>query len=328
MNNRLIAKTFLIALIVLGINYSACAATASSHEQRISNESSDISLSQSSSSRATAAQISASQMPVSQTEKSQPAALKIVTQPFEKTAKTHEIYFFHLLELALKKTEATDGPFSLAPLGENFTNKRYISELMRDDSMLDVIWTMNDRKREQELLPIKISILRGLNSYRVFLIRNGDQEKFHKVHTIKDLSQYNAGLGSIWPDTPIMQSNGLPVITSAHYELLFTMLAAKRFDYFPRGLYEIWDEQRAHSDQDFIIEDSLMLHYPAPIYFFVNKKNVQLANRIERGLRIAMADGSFDQLFFSIPGFKRGFEEMQNSSRQRINLTTNSEDED
>ena len=96
----------------------------------------------------------------------------------------------------------------------------------------------------------------------------------------------------------------------------------------PCGLYEVWDEQRAHPEQEFMIEDSLMLHYPAPIYFFVNKKNTLLASRIERGLRIAMNDGSFDQLFFSIPGCKRGFDEMHNSSRQLINLTTNSQDQD
>jgi hypothetical protein len=318
MNNRLITNTLLIAIILLGVNNQLFAATPGSQGQIPINESGDRGTKKSLASPTSGAPAS----------NQKPVVLQVVTQPFEKTAKTHEVYFFQLLELALKKTEATDGPFSIAPYKENFTNKRYISEVMRDDGLLDVIWTMNDKKREQELLPIKISVLRGLNSFRVFLIRKGDQEKFHNVHSLKDLAQYNAGLGSIWPDTPIMQSNGLPVITSAHYELLFTMLAAKRFDYFPRGLYEVWDEQRAHPEQDFIIEDSLMLHYPAPIYFFVNKKNVLLANRIERGLRIAMQDGSFDQLFFSIPGFKWGFEEMHNSSRQQLDLATDSQDQD
>ena len=59
----------------------------------------------------------------------------------------------------------------------NITGKRFISELARDDGAINVTWTMNDSKREKELLPIKISLLRGMNSYRVFLIRKGDEEK-------------------------------------------------------------------------------------------------------------------------------------------------------
>ena len=246
--------------------------------------------------------------------------LRIVTPTLEKSSQSHDIYFLQLLQLILKKTEATDGPFTVDQCKERYTGKRFISELARDDGAINIIWTMNDRKRDQELLPIKISLLKGMNSYRVFLIRKADQEKFHKIHTIKDLSQYSAGLGANWPDTPIMQSNGLSVITSAHYELLFTMLAAKRFDYFPRGVYEPWDELAMHQEKDLVVEDSIMLHYPAPIYFFVNRKDVKLANRIERGLKIAIEDGSFDQLLFSIPAFKKGFEEMRNPSRRLLNL--------
>ena len=106
------------------------------------------------------------------------------------------------------------------------------------------------------------------------------------------------------------------------------MPANKRFDYFPRGLYEVWGEQKVNADKNLVIEDSLMLYYPAPIYFFVNKKNVALANRIERGLRIAMQDGSFDKLFFSIPGFTEGLSEITNPSRKTFTLKTDFIDQD
>ena len=53
--------------------------------------------------------------------------LRIVTQPFEKTAQNHEVYFFKALELALTKTQATDGPFELDSLKEVLSNKRYIA---------------------------------------------------------------------------------------------------------------------------------------------------------------------------------------------------------
>ena len=37
------------------------------------------------------------------------------------------------------------------------------------------------------------------------------------------------------------------MVTSVTYEQLFTMLDAKRFDYMPRGVYEVWYEQNQHS---------------------------------------------------------------------------------
>jgi hypothetical protein len=248
--------------------------------------------------------------------------LRITTQPFEKTAQNHEVYFFKVLELALAKTEATDGPYELDSLKEVLSNKRYLAELRRDDGILDIIWTMNDAERERDLRPVKISLLRGMNSYRIFLIRTQDKEKFAGIKSLEDLMKLKAGSGTVWPDTPILQANGLHVITSAHYESLFNMLVHKRFDYFPRGVYEVWNEHSIHGHRGVTIEEHLMFHYPAPIYFFVNKKNQALADRIKRGLDIAIADGSFDTLFFSIPGFARGYEEMNKNSRTIFHLKT------
>ncbi|RYY04557.1 MAG: transporter substrate-binding domain-containing protein [Gammaproteobacteria bacterium] len=248
--------------------------------------------------------------------------LYVVTPPFEKPLLPHSQYFPQLLELALQKTRATDGDFELTHSDESYTSNRLMAELIRGENAINIIWTSTSKTREQQLLPIKISIVRGLNSYRVFLIRKEDQEKFHTIHNLADLRKFHAGQGAQWPDSVVMQSNNLPLVTAARADLLFDMLVSKRFDYFPRGLYEVWGEQQLNAGKGLIIEDSLMFHYPAPIYFFVNKKDTALADRIERGLRIAMQDGSFDSLFFSFPSFKRGYEELQNSLRTRLQLTT------
>ena len=256
------------------------------------------------------------------------APLHIVTQPLEVTAQDHEIYFYKLLDLALQKTASTHGPYQLERYKHILSNQRYIAEVSREDGIIDVTWTMINQEREEKLLPIKISLLRGMNSYRVFLIRAEDKQQFSAIKNIEDLKQYTAGSGSAWPDTPILLANGLPVITSAHYELLFNMLERKRFDYFPRGVYEVWTEQKVHADKGLAIEESLMFHYPAPIYFFVNKKNTQLAQRIELGLQLAIADGSFDKLFFSTPGFEQGYKEINNKNRRVFHLKTLGDYED
>lgn len=249
----------------------------------------------------------------------QPATLKVVLPFIKASAPSHQRYFPQALSLALDKTVATDGPYEITYFANNFTSARIIAELKYGRS-INVLWTSPDEERERELLAVRVSLLQGLNSHRIFLIRKQDREKFKAIQSLDELRRFRAGSVSNWPDTQVMQNSDLPVVTSAHYDLLFTMLAGKRFDYFPRGLYEVWDEQRDHESKNLVIEESLMLYYPAPIYFFVNPRDKKLANRIERGLKIAMEDGSFNELFFSVPGFKRGYEEMSNKNRRVFDL--------
>lgn len=245
--------------------------------------------------------------------------LKIIIPPFEKATEGHVGYFHEVLELALKKTEASDGSFDISFAAEAISVNRSLADL-KNDVNINVMWTTIDKRREEELLPIRISLLRELNNYRIFLIREGDQSRFDQVKSISDLRKLNAGLGSQWPDADVMRNDDFNVITSPTYSSLFKMLTAKRFDYFPRGLYEVWDEAELYKDQGIVIEKNLMLYYQAPFYFFVNKKNTALAERIERGLNMALADGSFDELFFSVPSYKRGTEEQKNSQRKLFPL--------
>ena len=218
----------------------------------------------------------------------------------------------------LTKTEATDGPFEVKFAPKFISVERAIADL-KDGKNLNLIWTTMNAERERELLPIKISLIRELNNYRVLLIRAEDQHKFDLVKDLNDLRKFTAGLGSQWPDIDVMRNNNLRVVGSPAYLPIFKMLASKRFDYFPRGLYEAWDEAKIHADLGIVIEKNIMLYYDASFYFFVSKNNPQLGDRIERGLKIALADGSFN-LLTSIPSFKLALEEQENSRRRLLVL--------
>lgn len=244
--------------------------------------------------------------------------LEVVIPPLEPDATPQYTYFYKLLALALSKTTA-EGPYKIIYASTTFTTERYLAELTNNNT-INVLWTMADKKREQTLLPVRFSLLRDLNSYRVLLIRQEDKEKFEKITTLDELRKLKAGLGSQWPDIDIMRKNNFNVVTSMQYTSLFKMLAAKRFDFFSRGLYEIKNEAEAQKDKGLIVDQHLMLFYNAPFYYFVNKKNKALADRIERGLKAAQADGSFDELFFSTPGFREGYNEQFNSKRLLFKL--------
>jgi hypothetical protein len=136
------------------------------------------------------------------------------------------------------------------------------------------------------------------------------------------LRALQAGAGVNWPSTDVLRANGLPVTTSIAYEYLFPMLQAKRFDYMPRGIYEAWYEQRIHAGAGLVIDEHLLLHYRLPFYFFVSRDNPALGQRIERGLRAAIADGSFARLFNSVPAFKRSEAVIRSGKRRVFELRT------
>lgn len=166
--------------------------------------------------------------------------------------------------------------------------------MLQANQSIDVMWTVTSVEREKLMQAVYIPLLKGLMGNRIFLIRKGDQYRFNEVKTLDDLFSFTAGQGENWPDTEIIKNSNLPIQT-AKGQLLYNMLAKKRFDYFPRAVTEIQKEKAQYPE--FSIENNLTLHYLSPIYFFVNKQKPQLAQRIETGLLRAIDNGHFDKLF-------------------------------
>jgi hypothetical protein len=203
-------------------------------------------------------------------------------------------YPVRLLELALKKSAAD---FTIQPYHRPMPQGAALSRLASGQGV-NVVWSMTSKEREEHLLPIRIPVDKGLFGYRVPLVREQNRTHLASVQTVQDLRNFAAGQGHDWPDRDILQGNGLRVVTSTAAEGLFPMLQAGRFDYFPRSVLELVDEAEHMSKYQIAPDERLLLYYPAAIYFFVNKKDAALARVIEAGLNRALADGSFDALFF------------------------------
>ena len=227
---------------------------------------------------------------------------------------TRSEYFVSILKLSLEKT-LTSGPYKLAHAGNKMVQKRAVANLSQGIS-IDILWTMTSKERENILLPIRIPLLKGLLGHRIFIIKKGNEKLFSSINNIQDLKKLSAGQGIGWPDTDILKSNGFKVIESPTYISLFKMLESKRFDYFPRGVNEPWSEVLQHKDKNLVVEKTLLIQYPAPIYFFVKKDNTALASRVEKGLWLAIEDGSFNKLFQSHPSNKDIFEKANISNRK------------
>ena len=204
-----------------------------------------------------------------------------------------EAYPVKVLELALKKSGV---PFNAAPLKAQMPQGRALLELAKGGE-LNVVWSITSKQRERDLLPIRIPIDKGLYGWRLLLVNRSDVLKFSDVRSLKDMKAFKAGQGHDWPDTSILRANELSVEVSPQYDALFRMLKARRFDYFPRSVLEIWGEADQYADAGLVIEPKLLLHYPTAFYFFVSKSKPELAATLERGLNTAIKDGSFERLF-------------------------------
>ena len=162
---------------------------------------------------------------------------------------------------------------------------------------VDVIWRTTTVARETDLLPVRIPIDKGLFGWRVAVIRDEDHDQFAKIKTREQLASKRGGVGFDWSDRTIMEANQLPLETAPRGSLLFGMLNAKRFDYIPRSLAEIEGEAARYTELNLVPAPGFVIHYPSAMYFFVNRKKPELAEKIRLGLEAMIADGSFERDF-------------------------------
>jgi hypothetical protein len=201
-------------------------------------------------------------------------------------------YPLQLLQLALSKSSTK---YEIRQADVAMNQERQVLEIEAGRT-IDVGPIPSSAEREARLQAIYIPLNKGLLGWRLGLVRKGDSGKMSGVDNLAGLKTLRIAQGQEWPDTQILRANGIEVITAPKYEGLFKMLIGGRFDYFPRSMMEIWDEQALNADT-LEVEPHLTLHYLYDAYFMVNRRNTKLANDIREGLEKSIADGSFDKVF-------------------------------
>lgn len=206
----------------------------------------------------------------------------------------HLEYVLSLLRLALQRSGKT---YALRSSAQRMVQTRAMLEIELGTGSVDIVWTMTNRAREAQLLPVRIPLDWGMLGWRVALVGAAQPQLLRQARTLADLRTLSAGQMRDWPDTAILQDNGLRVETSSNYEGLFQQLAIGRIDYFPRSVIEAQQELASHAHLPLALDPYLVMRYPTAMYFFVSKQRPELARDLESGLEKALADGSFQQLF-------------------------------
>ncbi len=201
-------------------------------------------------------------------------------------------YAAQLLDQALA---AAGAPVQLEPTSELIPQNRALLELGRN-RRLDVVWTMTSVERERQARPIRVPIFKGLFGWRLLLATAAVAARMRDVRTLEDLRRFSMVQGLEWPDSSILQANGLNVVTSPSYDAMFKQVRLGRADAFPRSVEEIWWELERYGQGLTVVPD-ICLHYPAALYYFVAPDDAELAVAIELGLQRLRGSGAFDRLF-------------------------------
>lgn len=225
-------------------------------------------------------------------------------------------YGYQVLELALAKSGVA---YSL-----RFTMQKMNQERARQELELGTVSVVDQgpsAEFESRFDAVYFPINRGLSGYRLFIINQDSAPAFQKIRTLADLQRMIAGQGPGWSDTAILEASGIRVV-SAEFESLFRMVDARRFDFFPLGVEEVYGflERYRLLAPHSIVEESVALYYPFSRLFFVRKGNAELRDTILLGLKRAFSDGSFQRLLESNPQFKHALDRAMLKKRTLIKI--------
>lgn len=209
------------------------------------------------------------------------------------------VYDIEVLRLALEKTRPSHGdyqlqampPASFARMLHSLRNNTY------PNMLLEISY---DEKLEEsgELTHINFPIELGIIGYRVCFVSPAAKEPVSQVQTLDELRQFTMGQGVGWADLKILRHNGFRVTEVSNYTSLFRMVAGGRFDLLCRGVNELMMEYLQYKDiGNLTYDESFVLVYRLPRFFYLSTQNEALKQRVEAGLKIAYADGSLQALW-------------------------------
>lgn len=228
--------------------------------------------------------------------------IKVPAQIFEDNSVY--AYFVAVLELALNKTAEQDIPYVIMPDPFNANQDRLLRQVL--EGTTDVTWAVTSVERERAHQAIYFPLARGLLGYRIFLVHPDNKDAFVNKPAW-ELKKEVAVQGIGWPDTVVLRFNGFRV-EEVPITMMFKLIETKMADYFPRSVMEIEYELQSRPSTNLVVESSKGFYYPSPMYFFVNKQNQRLASRLQKGLDIALQDGSllalYEQQSFAISADK------------------------
>jgi hypothetical protein len=220
-------------------------------------------------------------------------------------------YFYErILTLALDKTKS-DGDYTFKKVTTSGGTARLYSMLLNSQE-LDIIWGDYRPTDSENLITVNFNLVNGLNNYRALLIKRNRYTSNKTYFNKKNRSQLSYGAFKYSRDADILKRIGYKFSTSLDVNLLLKMLNAGRFDCLVVGAQDA--QYLVESNKAFdlmVLPDYMFMNDAGDFTFFLDKHNIQLSQRISRGLAFLLKDGAFEAEFRSNPSFMYAFEMKQ-----------------
>jgi len=241
------------------------------------------------------------------------ASLKVAGVPDDK-----KLHLTLVKEFVKRSDRFDDIEYIYAKTGEP-AGTRILADL--ESGKLDIAWTATSTDLEKRFIPVRFPIFRGMLGMRIGLIHQKDSQMLANVHTKADLMNYKICSGKTWPDTHILDANGLVTAKSLKYPNIFEMmLAGNRCHFFARGVMEPFAEVASHPDLPLAVDSNIMLRYRMPYMLFVSKSNPDLADHMLEIMTEIFDEGLYEEMFFNDSEVKAALSQANLENRVIIDL--------
>ena len=217
---------------------------------------------------------------------------------------TRQIYETALLKACLKATNHEYAPVQIRVDNTDYPNAEDEANIFASGADILVTVAGNIKFKDKQKLVIPQPLTKGLLGYRLLLVRDESLTKFAQINTPQQLQTLSIGIPETWADAALFRHNRYKVIEQGTLDDVFLLLKKGVFDYVALGVNEIEEifEHRIAPLGGISIEPSLMLYYAFPLVFYVHARNNILAERIDKGLKMIIANGEHDTLFSDYHG--------------------------
>ncbi|MES2825177.1 MAG: hypothetical protein V4732_16355 [Pseudomonadota bacterium] len=208
-------------------------------------------------------------------------------------------YSYELVKMALEKTRDKYGEFTLMTM-EDIPHKRRFAILQQGTFKNLVVMRGYETEYHTEgnLTFINFPVDFGLLGWRICFVSPQSREKIAAVKSLDELRRYSVVQGIGWTDNIILRENGFRVLELDGYQNLFKVVAGGRADLFCRSVTELPGEFAAFRGiGNLVYNESFMLTYNMPFFFYLNNRDTLAKQRIQEGLELAFKDGSIMRLW-------------------------------
>jgi hypothetical protein len=225
-----------------------------------------------------------------------------------------------VLRAAMERSSPEFGPyridFAVAPMA-----RQRMFQALKDGDLINVATSLANAQWARELLSVQVPVDLGLQCWRIALIDASRQPWLNRLSGPAELKQMRAGVGQTWVTQRVLRENGFRVVSGGSYDGLFEMLMAGRFDYFPRGVNEIFGELDAHRSQfpTLAVEERFLLHDRVPTLFYVSPQAPRLQRRLSAGMESLLKDGTLEAMM--LKHFRQDLQRARLCKREQIELS-------